>query len=78
MMYDMHMHTTNSDGRNTVDEMCGAAIEKGVSGIAFTDHADMNFYEERNTFERIKAFLGPWPRALEAAGLKGPPRGGSV
>ncbi len=55
MMYDMHMHTTNSDGRNTVDEMCGAAIEKDVSGIAFTDHADMNFYEERNTFERIKA-----------------------
>ena len=23
---------------------------------------------------RIKAFLGPWPRALEAAGLKDPPR----
>ena len=27
------------------------------------------------TRARIKAFLGPWPRALEAAGLK-PPRGG--
>ena len=25
------------------------------------------------TRSRIKAFLGPWPRALEAAGLK-PPR----
>ena len=25
------------------------------------------------TRARIKAFLGPWPRALEAAGLK-PPR----
>ena len=57
MMYDMHMHTTNSDGRNTVEEMCKTAIEKGVSGIAFTDHADMNFYEERNTFERIKVVL---------------------
>lgn len=22
------------------------------------------------TFSRIKAFLGPWPRALETAGLK--------
>ncbi len=25
------------------------------------------------TRSRIKAFLGPWPRALEAAGLKTPP-----
>lgn len=25
---------------------------------------------------RIKAFLGPWPRALEAAGLKEPKRKG--
>ena len=24
---------------------------------------------------RIKAFLGPWPRALEAAGLKAPRQG---
>lgn len=24
------------------------------------------------TLSRIKAFLGPWPRALEAAGLKSP------
>ncbi len=24
------------------------------------------------TLSRIKAFLGPWPRALEAAGLKEP------
>jgi len=24
------------------------------------------------TLSRIKAFLGPWPRALEAAGLKTP------
>lgn len=26
------------------------------------------------TRSRIKAFLGPWPRALEAAGLKEPRR----
>ena len=26
------------------------------------------------TRSRIKAFLGPWPRALEAAGLKEPPK----
>lgn len=27
------------------------------------------------TLSRIKAFLGPWPRALEAAGLKSPKAG---
>lgn len=27
---------------------------------------------DQSTRSRIKAFLGPWPRALEAAGLKQP------
>ena len=27
---------------------------------------------DEQTRSRIKAFLGPWPRALEAAGLKEP------
>lgn len=27
---------------------------------------------DETTRARIKAFLGPWPRALEAAGLKAP------
>lgn len=27
---------------------------------------------DQATMARIKAFLGPWPRALEAAGLKEP------
>lgn len=27
------------------------------------------------TLSRIKAFLGPWPRALEAAGLKAAKKG---
>lgn len=27
---------------------------------------------DQATLSRIKAFLGPWPRALEAAGLKEP------
>ena len=38
----------------------------------------MDRYPQRSDFEErevvaIKAFLGPWPRALEAAGIK-PPR----
>lgn len=54
MIYDSHMHTTNSDGKSTLEQMCQSAVEKGVSGITITDHADMNFYESRDTYNRIK------------------------
>lgn len=52
-MFDSHTHTVNSDGQQTVEEMCLAAWEKGMDGITVTDHADMNFYEERNHLQRI-------------------------
>lgn len=65
MLYDSHMHTTHSDGRSTVTEMCESAIEKGVAGITLTDHADMNFYESRDTCNRIKGALRDYRRAQE-------------
>lgn len=52
-MFDTHMHTLNSDGRQTVEDMCRYAIQRGFDGITITDHADMNFYESRNHLERI-------------------------
>jgi DNA polymerase (family 10) len=36
---DLHMHTVASDGRNTVEEMANAAIERGYQYIAITDHS---------------------------------------
>ena len=54
MIYDFHTHSVNSDGFGTVDELCGFAIEKGMAGFALTDHADMEYYEERDTYNRIK------------------------
>ena len=36
---DLHMHTTESDGRNTLAEMAAAAKERGLSYIAITDHS---------------------------------------
>ena len=66
MIYDCHMHTVNSDGRSTVDQMCESAMEKGVSGIAITDHADMNFYESRDTYNRIKGAVAQIRQAQEA------------
>ena len=36
---DLHMHTTLSDGRNTVEEMAAGARERGYGYIAITDHS---------------------------------------
>ena len=58
VFFDCHTHTIHSDGKDTVPEMCVSAIEKGIRGLTITDHADMNFYMERNTFRRIAASMG--------------------
>ena len=36
---DLHMHTVASDGRNTIEEMAGAARERGYVYAAITDHS---------------------------------------
>jgi DNA polymerase (family 10) len=36
---DLHMHTTETDGRNSLEEMVRAAQQRGLSYIAITDHS---------------------------------------
>jgi DNA polymerase (family 10) len=36
---DLHMHTTETDGRATLEEMAAAAHERGYEYIAITDHS---------------------------------------
>ncbi|HEX3878538.1 MAG TPA: DNA polymerase/3'-5' exonuclease PolX, partial [Bryobacteraceae bacterium] len=36
---DVHMHTTETDGRATLEEMAAAAVERGYEYIAITDHS---------------------------------------
>lgn len=36
---DLHMHTTATDGRATLEEMVAAARQRGLSYIAITDHS---------------------------------------
>ncbi|MEL6108602.1 MAG: DNA polymerase/3'-5' exonuclease PolX [Planctomycetota bacterium] len=36
---DLHMHTTATDGKNTIREMADAAIARGLQYIAITDHS---------------------------------------
>lgn len=65
MIYDFHAHSVNSDGFGTVDELCGFAIEKGIAGFAVTDHADMEYYAERDTYNRIKKSISDVLEARE-------------
>jgi DNA polymerase (family X) len=36
---DVHMHTVETDGRNTIEEMAGAAKARGYQYLAITDHS---------------------------------------
>lgn len=38
MRFDLHVHTNYSDGKFTPEEVIELAIEKGLDGIAITDH----------------------------------------
>ena len=48
---------------------------KGAAGMLRKIYDELGRLPQKSDFDpvtlsRIKAFLGPWPRALEAAGLK--------
>jgi DNA polymerase (family 10) len=55
---DLQMHTTASDGRNTIEEMGEAARKLGYEYIALTDHSKAvtvaNGMDEKRTLEQIK------------------------
>ena len=52
---DLHMHTFESDGTNSIREMAEAAIERGLEYVAITDHsknlAMTNGMDERRALE---------------------------
>src|SRR5258707_11871500 len=64
----MQMHTTASDGKNSIEEMALAAKKVGYEYIALTDHSKAvtvaNGLDEKRTLEQIKKI-----RAANAAGL---------
>ena len=55
---DVHMHTTATDGRNTIAEMAQAALERGMQYVAITDHsknlAMTNGLDEKRALEHIQ------------------------
>ena len=43
---DLHTHSTSSDGTNTITENVALALERGLAGIAITDHDTTAGYAE--------------------------------
>src|ERR1700722_14157727 len=64
---DLQMHTTASDGKNSIEEMALAAKELGYEYISLTDHSKAvtvaNGLDEKRTLEQIKK--------IQAANAKG-------
>ena len=74
---DLHMHTTESDGTNSIREMAEAAIARGLEYIAITDHskalAMTNGMDDKRTLahaKRIRQVSGEL--AEEFAAKRGP------
>lgn len=55
---DLQMHTTATDGKNSIEEMATAAKARGYEYIALTDHSKAvtvaNGMDEKRTLEQIK------------------------
>ncbi|HET9307240.1 MAG TPA: DNA polymerase/3'-5' exonuclease PolX [Candidatus Sulfotelmatobacter sp.] len=55
---DVHMHTLETDGRNTIEEMAEAAKERGYKYMAITDHsknlAFANGLDDKRAVEHIR------------------------
>lgn len=52
MLWDTHMHCRFSgDSESNPRKMIESAIEKGLSGICFTDHQDTDYREEPGRFD---------------------------
>jgi DNA polymerase (family X) len=63
---DLHMHTTLSDGRNTLEEMVAGARERGYEYMAITDHSASHGFGDdvqpdalRRRIEEIRALDDP-------------------
>jgi len=54
---DVHMHTVETDGRNTIEEMAEAGRERGYEYVAITDHSKNLAFANGLTDERALAHM---------------------
>lgn len=57
-MIDLHIHTTNSDGKYTVKEILKMAENSNINTISFCDHNDLGVYEELKNINLKEYFSG--------------------
>lgn len=60
---DLHMHTTASDGRNTIEEMADAARRRGYTYICITEHSASSVIAGGLNVQRLRGHI----RAVRAA-----------
>lgn len=75
---DAHLHSTFSDGHNTLEEMLQAAVERRLQAVAITDHVwrsstwFASYVEEvsrlRERFPKLKIYLGFEAKAVDFQG----------
>ena len=54
MRGDLHMHTTASDGHNSIEQMARAALERGYEYIAITDHSATHGFGDHVTPDELE------------------------
>ena len=62
MFYDLHVHTSASDGEDTPETVILRAVEAGLGGLAITDHDTVDGLETAGQFikkDRLKIELIP-------------------
>ena len=57
-MIDLHMHTINSDGSDTPEELLRKCQELGLEYISITDHDTCKSYDALNNIDVTKIFKG--------------------
>ncbi len=70
---DLHMHTTATDGEDTLAEMVRAAIARGLSYIAITDHGQRVTMARGLDAKRLLKQWGEIDRLNESLAKEGPP-----
>jgi DNA polymerase (family 10) len=70
MRGDLHMHTTASDGKNSVFEMAEACKARGYAYLAITDHSQSLVVANGLSPERLRAQASDIAEAERACGIR--------
>jgi DNA polymerase (family X) len=68
LLGDVHMHTVETDGRNTIEEMAEAARERGYKYMAITDHSKNLAFANGLDDKRAEAHIRRIRAANESVG----------